>query len=224
MKTTVITSLILASSTVLAVAATPAQAVTFKFQNIFPATSPSELSGDPFVNNFSFDVTDAGSGKILFQINNTGTIGAIGQVFFENTGNLLSNFALNVNNTGTVSFRNISPGNLSQGNKISFEEAFGGQFQGRGGGGANRINEGEKLGITFDGNFNNVISALQSEDLRVGIHVQELPQGQSDSFVSDGGKAEVPEPLTILGTSAAFGFGVLFKKKGAQMQKKSKNQ
>jgi hypothetical protein len=218
MKTTVITSLILASSTVLALAATPAQAVTFKFQNIFPATTPSELSGDPFVSDFSFDVTDAGGGKILFQINNTGTNGAIGQVFFENTGNLLSNFALNVNNTGTVSFRNISPGNLSQGNKISFVEAFGGQFQR---GGANRINNGESLGIRFTGDFNSVISALQSEDLRVGIHVQELPRGESDSFVSDGGETQVPEPLTILGTSAALGFGVLFKKKGVSGNKKT---
>jgi hypothetical protein len=217
MKITFITFSLLTGASILTLAATPAQAVNFKFQNIFPATSPSELSGDPFVNDFSFDVTDAGSGKILFQINNTGNNGAIGQVFFENTGNLLSNFSLNVNNAGTVNFKNISPGNLSQGNKISFEEAFGGQFQK---GGANRINGGEILGITFDGNFNSVISALQSESLRVGIHVQELPQGQSDSFVSDGG-TPVPEPLSILGTGAALGLGVLFKKKGVGSHQKT---
>lgn len=217
MKTPSLQLLALTGASLLTLTVAPAQAATFKFQNIFPATSPSELSGDPFVDDFSFDVTDAGSGKILFVIKNAANNGAIGQVFFENTGNLLSNFALNVNNGGTVNFRNISPGNLSQGNKIGFTEAFGGQFQR---GGSNRINGGESLGITFDGDYNTVVSALESESLRVGIHVQELPQGQSDSFVSDGGTA-VPEPLSILGTGAALGFGALFKKKQIGTNRKS---
>ncbi|WP_181256764.1 PEP-CTERM sorting domain-containing protein [Merismopedia glauca] len=170
------------------------------------------------MNDFSFDVTDAGNGKVLFQINNAANNGAIGSIYWENTGNLLSNMVLNVGNIGNVNFKNISPGNLPQGNKIAFIEAFGARFQS---GGSKRINGGESLGITFTGNFNSVINALQSEDLRVGIHVQELPQGQSDSFVSDGGETQVPEPLSILGTGVALGFGILFKKKGVSGNKKT---
>jgi hypothetical protein len=201
----------LSISVAIALVSTPAQAVTFKFQNIFPTSTTSELSGDPFVNNFSVDVTDVGGGKVLFQILNSSTQGTIGSVHFENTGNLLSKITLNVGNIGKVNFASSKNGNLPQGNKIGFVDAFAAKFSG---GGFQRVNNGESLGIRFNGNFNSVISALQSEDLQIGIHVQELPQGQSDSFVSDGGETQVPEPLTILGTSAALGFGLLFKKKG----------
>lgn len=116
---------------------------------------------------------------------------------------------LNVNNVGDVNFKNISPGNLPQGNKIGFQEAFAASFKG---GGSKRINAGETLGITFNGNYSTIINALQNESLRLGIHVQELPYGSSDSFVSEGAKT-VPEPLSIMGTGTALGFGILFKKK-----------
>jgi hypothetical protein len=218
MKRTLIASLILATSTVLALTTTPAEAATFKFKNIFPTNSNSELSGDPFVDDFSFDVTDAGSGKVRFQISNAANNGSIGSVYFENTGSLLSNMLVNVGNVGNVKFKNSSPGNLPQGNKINFNEVFAAKFNG---GGSKRIDAGESLGITFNGNFSNVISALQTEDIRVGIHVQELPCDQSDSFVSYGGTA-VPEPISILGSGAALGFGVLFKKKSVAGKKKQK--
>jgi hypothetical protein len=216
MKVSFNTDLFLSSSlivTAIALLSTPAQAVTFNFQNIFPTNSDSELSGDPFVDSFSFDVSDAGSNKILFQFINSSDEGSIGDVYLENTGNLLSNMKLNVGNVGKVNFKNISPGNLPQGNKIGFNEAFGARFSG---GRSNRVSEGESLGITFTGNYNDVISAIQNNNLRVGIHIQEIFKEESDSFVSE----PVPEPLTIIGSIAGLGSVFAFNRKSSQKQKK----
>jgi hypothetical protein len=206
MKVSLSTHRFLSSSlvvTAIALLSTPARAVTFNFQNIFPANSPSELSGDPFVDNFSFDVSDAGSGKILFEFINSSAEGAIGDVYLENPDNLLSNMKLNVGNVGNVNFKNISPGNLPQGNKIGFNEAFGAKFSG---GRAKQVSNGESLGITFTGDYNDVIDALENNNLRVGIHIQGIFKEESDSFVSE----PVPEPLTIIGSvvglSSVFAF------------------
>jgi hypothetical protein len=215
MKANSATNLFLNASlivTAIALLSTPTQAATFNFQNIFPANSGSELSGDAFVSSFSFDVSDAGSGQILFKFINSSTKGAIGDVYLENTGNLLSNMVLNVGNIGNVNFKNISPGNLPQGNKIGFNEAFGARFNG---GGAKRVNNSESLGIKFTGNYNNVINALETNSLRVGIHVQELPKGESDSFVNE----PVPEPLTIIGSIASLGSVYIFNRKLSQRRK-----
>jgi hypothetical protein len=62
---------------------------------------------------------------------------------------------------------------------------------------------------------------LNSGDLRVGLHVQGLPNGQSDSYIStsSGNTQDTPEPLTMLAAGAAVGFGTMFKKQRAQAQK-----
>jgi hypothetical protein len=206
-----------ATAVVLTTISNPAQAVTFKFQNIFPTNSNSELSGDPFVNSFSFEVTESGNNQLLFQFINSSTQGTIGNVHLENTNNLLSNMILNVGNIGNVNFKNIGSGNLPQGNKIGFNNIFAARFNGSG---AKRVNSGESLGVKFTGNYNLVISALQTENLRVGIHVQELPGGQSDVFVSEG-STKVPEPISALGTYTALGFGFLWRIKSINMRKKS---
>ena len=75
-------------------------------------------------------------------------------------------------------------------------------------------------GLRFTGNYNNVIAALNSGALRVGLHVQALPNGQSDSYISSRGNTQdTPEPLTMLAAGAAVGFGTVFKKQRDQAQK-----
>ncbi len=75
------------------------------------------------------------------------------------------------------------------------------------------IDEGEKLGLLFDGNFDSVLSNLRSNQLQVGMHVQGIAtaDGKSDVFVSSveiikpPAPVEVPEPATLVGLGLAFG-------------------
>ena len=67
-------------------------------------------------------------------------------------------------------------------------------------------------GLRFTGNYNNVIAALNSGALRVGLHVQGLPNGKSDSYISSGNTQDTPEPLRMLAAGAAIGFGTMFQK------------
>ena len=78
------------------------------------------------------------------------------------------------------------------------------------------------MGLSFNGNYANVISALNTGALKLGLHVQALPGGASDSYISSISAANTeatPEPLTMLAAGAAVGFGAMFKKQRAQAQK-----
>ena len=166
----------------IAATAIPAAAVTFGFQNI----AGGDTVGDAFASGFKFDVTDNGGGKVLFKfLNNSSGTNALKQFALSvdpTKSGLLSNMAVNVNNVGTVKFDDKSQ-NLSQSNLIAGwdGETFGG---GTSGGNSNSVDVGEALGVTFTGNYNNVLAALNSGLLQVGIHVGSLPNSASDAYVS----------------------------------------
>jgi hypothetical protein len=216
---------ILIASGAVAIASMNAQSASaFGFGNIFPTASTSETSGDPFVDSFRFDVVSNGANSVLFKIFNnnnaaaTGTNFFIGGVYFnQGATGLLSNMAINNANTSAsgVSFGvDGSAKNFAQGNKISFESAFSAT---KNGAAANGVNGGEFLGLTFNGNLSNVVAALNSGALQVGLHVQGLPNGASDSFASGipsgGSSGQVPEPTTMLGSALALGLFAKMKKR-----------
>ena len=195
----------------------PASALSFGFQNIFPAT-PSEQAGDAFVGNFSVDVTQSSNNTVLFTFFNSApsnTTRFIRQVFFDAPSNLLSGQINNVGNIGTVNFvSDVS--NFSQGNKLipSFETNFGAdRVQGQGN--AFGVQGGEALGIQFTSNYNSVIGAIQNGSLRLGIHVQALDGDASDSFVNT--STAVPTPALLPGL-VAMGIGVLRKRKAEAIE------
>jgi hypothetical protein len=198
-----------------AVSAAPASA--FSFSNIAGGDTP----GDAYVNSFSFDVFNLGS-SVLFNIKNSGDAAApsmfISKVLFDDN-RYLSAPLVNVANIGQVAFSG-GAGNdqLPQaGNNFTTDYAF---SRNPGDGNGWGIQAGESLAVRFTGNYNNVIYALNSGALRVGLHVQALPNGQSDSYISSSGNTEnTPEPLTMLAAGAAVGFGTMFKKQRAQAQK-----
>jgi hypothetical protein len=64
------------------------------------------------------------------------------------------------------------------------------------------VNPGEYLAVLFSlqtgMTYQDVVNALNSEDLRIGIHVQGFANGGSESFINDpGAPAPVPEPSTL---------------------------
>jgi len=199
-----------------AVSAAPASA--FSFVNIAGGDTP----GNPYVNSFTFDVLNKGS-SVIFKIKNSGDAAApsmfISKVLFDDN-KYLSNPLFNIGNVGQVAF-NGGPGKdqLPQGgNGFDTDYAFSSK---NGDGNAGGIQAGETLGLSFTGNYNNVIFALTSGDLKIGLHVQGLPNGQSDSYISSssGNTENTPEPLTMLAAGAAVGFGTMFKKQRDQGQK-----
>lgn len=199
-----------------AVSAAPASA--FSFVNIAGGDTP----GDDYKNSFTFDVLNQGS-SVIFKIQNYGNAAApsmfISKVLFDDNG-YLSAPSANVSNIGQVAFSGgAGKDQLPQGgNSFTTDYAF---SSNNGAGNAFGIQAGETLGLRFTGNYNNVIFALNSGALKLGLHVQALPNGQSDSYISSssGNTQDTPEPLTMLAAGAAVGFGTMFKKQRAQAQK-----
>lgn len=204
-------------ATLSAVSAAPASA--FSFGNIVDGDTP----GDAYQNSFTFDVIDQGA-SVLFNISNSGNAAAstmfISKVLFDDNG-YLSNAVANVGNIGTVGFSG-GAGNdqLPQGgNGFTTDYAF---SRNTGGGNKWGVQGGETFGVSFTGNYANVVSALNTGALKLGLHVQALPNGASDSYIStisaDNTEA-TPEPLTMLAAGAAVGFGTMFKKQRDRAQK-----
>jgi hypothetical protein len=196
-----------------AVSAAPASA--FGFGNIAGGDTP----GDAYQNSFTFNVLNQGS-SVLFKITNSGNAAAssmfISKVFFDDNG-YLSNPQANIGNVGTVDFSGgASNDQLPQGgNNFTTDYAFSRE---PGAGNAYGIQAPETLGVRFNGNYANVVSALTDGTLRLGLHVQALQNGQSDSYISSNTQ-DTPEPLTMLAAGAAVGFGTMFKKQRDQAQK-----
>ncbi|MEG4067743.1 PEP-CTERM sorting domain-containing protein [Microcoleus sp. Pol11C2] len=200
-----------------AVSAAPASA--FSFGNIVGGDTP----GDAYANSFSFDVIDEGT-SVLFNIFNSGNTDAssmfIGKVLFDDNG-YLSNAVANINNTGNVAFTGgASSDQLPQaGTGFTTDYSF---TRDNGGGNKWAVQGSESLGVRFTGNYANVVSALNTGALKLGLHVQALPGGKSDSYISTistSNTEATPEPLTMLAAGAAVGFGAMFKKQRAQAQK-----
>jgi hypothetical protein len=202
-----------------AVSAAPAWA--FSFGNIAGGDTP----GDAYVNSFTYTVVKERS-AVRFDIFNLGNAAApnmfISKVFFDDDNNnrYLSAPSLYGTNIGQVSFSG-GPSNdqLPQGgNDFTTDYAF---SRNPGSGNAWAVQGGESFPVSFRGNYDNIIAALDSGALRIGLHVQGLPNGQSDSYIStsSGNTQDTPEPLTMLAAGAAVGFGTMFKKQRDQAKK-----
>jgi hypothetical protein len=200
-----------------AVSAAPASA--FNFSNI----NSGDTVGDAYANNFGFTLDNV-SGSVLLKIFNFGNTAApdmfIGGVFIDDRG-YLTNSRANVSNSDKVAFTGgSSTAQFPQGgNNFSTDYAF---FSDNGDGNVAGIQVGEVGGFLFDGNYNTVFNAVSTGAIKVGIHVQALPGGASDSYIinsSSGNTQDTPEPLTMLAAGAAVGFGTMFKKQRDRAQK-----
>jgi hypothetical protein len=199
-----------------AVSAAPASAINFSFGNIAGGDTP----GDSYVDSFTFDVFNDES-SVVFNIKNSGNAAApsmfISKVLFDDKG-YLSAPSPNVSNIGEVLFSDTGKDQLPQGGKgFSTDYAF---SRNPGPGNAFGIQAGESLAVRFNGSYTNVLFALNSGALKLGLHVQALPNGASDSYISSTGNTQnTPEPLTMLAAGAAVGFGTMLKKQRDQAQK-----
>lgn len=189
----------------------------FNFENI---THNSAENADIGEAQLSGALDLIGNDTALFTLSNTGPeLSFIGQFYFDGTSFLgdlkglidKDDAALEVFGNGGVDFTQFTQGggppNLPGGNEITpkfdadirfFADSPGTNNDG--------VDQGESLGIAFytlPSGFDAIISAINSGDLRIGMHVQGFSNGGSESFVST--PSAVPEPTTML----LFGLGIL---------------
>jgi hypothetical protein len=150
------------------------------------------------------EVTDAGWNQVLFTFTNTGLdASSITQVYFDTDAALETVIVSILPMPGVDFSEGATPPVLPGGTPISFvvDTSAGANPAVQ----PNGVNPGESLGILIDPPFDEVIAALYSGDLRVGIHVQGFASGGSESFVA----MPTPEPhaalLFLVGTAVAAG-------------------
>lgn len=152
------------------------------------------------VDQITAEVSDAGSGQVLFKFINaaggSSIASRISEVYWEDLLGLLSNGPIvDVTNTSMgVNLGKIpaTPGNLPSGNNVGFSAILSaGRLQSA----ANGVDPGEMAAFKFDADHSAVVTALASGQMRLGMHVISIGiGGNSESLVSD----PVPEPRTIL--------------------------
>lgn len=173
----------------------PAHAVVFSFADLDGAGT-----GGSVASQITVDVTDIGGGQVLFTFANSGPLSsAVEQINFDDAGDLLGSF-VSFAYSGDVEFA-VDLANLPQGNEVGFVSSDG--FQATpppAGPMGNSVQPGEALGITFNlnGAFAAVIAALTSGDIRIGLHVISLPDGSSDTLLTDIPDVPVPAALPLL--------------------------
>jgi hypothetical protein len=185
-----------------------AQAYTIGFYKI-TNNSSSDVSGQLSVDvNAVGQLTDDVSFRFL---NNVGIASSITEIYFDDgtgigTGTLFSTIVGLENSSGVNfvqdSIKKVNPQNLPGGNDLSppFETTpgFSAGVDGNTAAGINAA--GEFVTIIFDlkdgKDIDDVLDAINSLDLRIGLHVRAHPDGNSDGYVN----VPVPAAAWLLGS------------------------
>ena len=184
-----------------------AKAVSFTFGNI----AGGDTVGDGLNGFLSMDVTSQGTGVLFnfnYATNNVFPKSFISDIHIDVSPTTLLGTPT-INNTNSVVFNqpaNQQNKQLPQGgNGFTTDIYFGNDT---GGGNIKAIQPGESLGVFFsNANFDAVISAINTNSLRVGYHVQGIGRG-SDSYINSSGTPRpVPVPGLLLGVMAAGALG-----------------
>jgi PEP-CTERM motif len=165
------------------------------------------------VSQLSVEVVDIGGDQVRFDFMNIGSIeSSITDVYFDD-GTLLGIATLVDADEGIGGDPGVdfsvggAPPDLPAGNSITpaFETTAG--FLADSDSPSvptTGVNPGETLGVIFDlvfpGSFADILAELANGDLRVGIHLQSIDGGGSESFVN----LPIPEP----GTALLMGMGL----------------
>jgi hypothetical protein len=206
--------------------ASGAWAYTYNFTNITANSTVNAATGE---TQLFLDITDAGDSQALFTFRNSedpGDPSSITQIYFDDDSGILLGISELTTSAGVDYYEPASVGNLPGGNTL--DPRFRGDFsvEPNSPTAPNGINPGEYLGVLFDitSDFDSLITALESNELRVGFHVQAFEDGGSEAFVNnlvavveeetdpeptpstsvpapppnDGGNSAVPEPATML--------------------------
>jgi len=193
-----ISRLIVASSFLLSVA--PSHAVLYSFEEI---TNNSPIN---VASQLSVDVTGAGSTVFFTFYNNVGIQSSIDDVYFDNSLGLIAlPMVITESGAGVDFVTPATPGALPGQNDAGFVTTanFSATRTGAAANGVNASDEWLKLefGTTVGNTFDGVIAAMNAGTFRVGLHVQQLSDGQSEGYVS----TPIPEPEIYAMLGAGLG-------------------
>lgn len=152
----------------------------------------------------SVNVSDAGSGLVRFLFSNSGPLASsITDVYFDDRVALLFVRSISSLEEGSgVDFVSpATPANLPGAKGTGFKASSQLTANSAAPVQTNGVNPGETLGVVLTlatGRvFNEVISAMQSTALRVGIHVQGFSNGGSESFINNANGTVTPPPPVV---------------------------
>ncbi len=207
--------------------ATPARAEKYLFSNI---TNNNPINAALGESTLWMDVNAVGDNQVSFTFSNSNTNSrspVITQLYWD--GNPLSSY-LSFNrfgsSTGIANFKQVRNGVLPGGNGSLINFTVDYQVDAINPRPTNGIGGGETLALNFNlmngTKFNNILDQLSTGALRVGMHVQAFSDGGSEGFINRKSNPSVqaaPEPITLLGSIAAIGYGTLL-----QRQRRRKTQ
>jgi MYXO-CTERM domain-containing protein len=173
-------------------------------------------------SQLTVEVEAAGANQVDFIFRNSGPLASsITDIYFDD-GSLLG-IASIINGGAGVDFsQGASPGALPGGSAVNFNTSAGFSADSNSPAQPMGVNPGEMVTIRFDliggQDINDTLAAMALSlanpgadvlgGLRIGIHVQGLPDGQSDGFVNGGG-AGGGGPMIPLPSAGAMGLAGL---------------
>ena len=181
-----------------------ANATTFGFAGLSNNNATNTANGEA---QLSLEVVQSGS-NVLFNFINSGVEALlINDVYFDDDNGLLDGYVGEINveiaALGGVDFGPdaANPQNVPASNSVvpSFSADLSFDAKNPGGSGGNGVDQGETLGLILSlvgtTTVNDILLALDNQDLRVGLHVQGFDNDGSESFVNI---SAIPLPSGIL--------------------------
>jgi hypothetical protein len=182
----------------------PVWADLYTFERI-SSNSSSDVASQLLVN-----VTNPGGGKVDFKFTNAvGLASSITQIYFDDDAGVLGAIDSLIESAGVDFVVDGAPPDLPGGATISFaatHRATAGSPVSHNGINSNTESLVIRFSLVSTQTFADVINALDSNLLRIGLHVQALPDGKSDSYINGG---ELPPPITAVPSPTAAVLGLL---------------
>ncbi len=173
----------------------------YGFYDITHNNSTNEAIGEA---QLSVNVSDAGGGLVRFLFSNSGPLASsITDVYFDDrvASLFLRSFSSLEEGSGVDFTSPATPGNLPGAKSTGFKATSQLTANSTAPVQPNGVNPGETLGLvltlTSGRVFSDVVSALQSTALRIGIHVQGFANGGSESFINNPGGTVTPPPPVV---------------------------
>lgn len=177
--------------------ASSASATTFSFDCITGSGSSTNCNiGEA---QLALEVTAAGPGQVSFTLSNTGSEDlSAAQLYFDDGLGLLASVVSVVDGSGVDFEEGGTPANLPGGNSYGFDAEY--VFSAENPAPFEGVNPGEEVTVVFTlaagKTLADVLAAIGSENLRVGVHGIAFENGKSKSFIND--PVGVPEPAAAL--------------------------
>jgi len=196
-----------------------ANAITYSFDDITNNDPGDVAIGEA---QLFLDVNDIGSGQVEFVFRNTGPdASSITDIYFDDDVPLMYFSSFDYITSGVLYTVGATPGVLPGGNDPLYTFSSDYDYDSAAPVQPNGVNPGESLGLIFNLGasylYQDIISALDSSNMRVGIHVQGFASGGSESFINTPSdpNVPVPEPATMLlfGTGLAGLAGIARRKR-----------